>query len=105
MSSPSDRAGLRAELKQLGVEMVTAEYDGEGDSGQVGDPDFGTVQAAPALVAAVTDLFYDILEEYYAGWEINEGSFGYFEWDVKQDSIHLIHHTRLESFSTEELSL
>jgi len=52
MSSPSDRAGLRAELKQLGVEMVTAEYDGEGDSGQVGDPDFGTVQAAPALVAA-----------------------------------------------------
>ena len=103
MSNPSGRAGLRAELKKLRVEMVTAEYDGEGDSGQVGDPDFGTAQVAPALVAAVTDLFYDILEEYYSGWEINEGSFGYFEWDVKQDSIHLVHNMRSEY--TEEQNL
>ena len=55
------------------------------------------------LVAAVTDLFYDVLEERYGGWEIDEGSFGYFEWDVNQDSIHLTHTARLES--TEEQTL
>ena len=84
---------------------MTAEYNGEGDSGQVEDPDFGPIEVPPGLRPAVQDLFYDILEEYYGGWEIDEGSFGYFEWDVKQDSIHLIHHARLESFNTEEQNL
>jgi hypothetical protein len=102
MSNPSARAGLGAQLKQFGVKTVTAEYDGYGDSGQVGEPDYGSAKVPEGLKAAVRDLFYDILEEYYAGWEINEGSFGHFEWDLKQDSIHLVHNARLESFDTEE---
>lgn len=105
MSDASVRTELCRQLRQLGVETVTAEYDGSGDSGQIGDPEFGSVELPPGLGTAVQDLFYDLLEEHYAGWEINEGSFGRFEWDVKQDTINLVHNARIESCETEEREL
>ena len=105
MSDPSVRAELRAQLRQLGVETVTAEYDGYGDSGQINDSDFGSSKVPPSSASAVQDLFYDLLEEHYAGWEINEGSFGQFVWDVKADSINLVHNMRIEETETEEQML
>ena len=105
MNEPSTRAELRTQLQQLGVETITAEYDGEGDEGQVGDPNFGSVEVSDNLKNAVFDLFYDLLEDHYAGWEDNEGSFGEFAWNVMADTIQLVHNTRSVEFETEEQTL
>jgi len=105
MNEPSTRAELHAQLQKLGVETVTAEYDGEGDDGQVGNPNFGSLEASDDLKKPVRELFYEILEEHYGGWEINEGSFGEFVWNVTADTIHLIHNNRFESVETEERTL
>ncbi len=101
-SVTSGRRELVQQLQRLGVETVTAEYDGSGDSGQIDVPEFGAVKVPDALATAVQDLFYDVLGDLYAGWEVNEGSFGEFEWDVKQNRINLVHNARIESCETEE---
>lgn len=102
MSNGSTRGELCHQLRQRAVETVTAQYDGSGDSGQIEDPDFGSVEVPQGLSTAVHNLFYDLLEEHYGGWEINEGSFGQFVWNVKGDEITLEHNTRTESYETEE---
>ena len=102
MNDTSTRATLCAQLRKLRVQTVTAEYDGEGDSGQVEDPDFGSVVVSEELKNATIDLFYEVLEAYYAGWEINEGSFGEFVWNVIGDTIQLVHNERFESVETKE---
>jgi hypothetical protein len=103
-------------LLQLGITEVFAEYDGSGDSGQIETPVFLSGQAPPdeeepikraVPVTAETsekvlDLFYKLLEEKYAGWEINEGSYGQFEWDLATDKIQLTHNMRIESVETYE---
>jgi hypothetical protein len=93
---------LAEQLQRVGVETVTADYDGEGDSGQIEEPQFGSTQIPRDVAIAVQDLFYDILEEYYGGWENNEGSFGQFSWDVRADRISLVHNMRTEAVETEE---
>ena len=105
MNDTSTRATLCAQLRKLRVQTVFAEYDGEGDDGQVGNPNFGSVKVPGGLELAVQDLFYEVLEAYYAGWEINEGSFGEFVWNVQADSIQLVHNMRFESVTTEAQTL
>jgi hypothetical protein len=105
MSAKSTRAELLQQLRELGVESVTAEYDGSGDSGQIENPEFGPVEVPTALTTAVQDLFYDLLGELYGGWEINEGSFGQFIWNVREDNINLVYNGRIETYSTEERRL
>ena len=84
--------------------MVTADYDSDGDSGQVGDPQFGSVAVPYVLVLATQTLFYELLEERYGDdwWETDEGSFGRFMWSVREDRINLVHSIREH---TEEVSL
>jgi hypothetical protein len=100
--SSATRSELAEQLRKLGVETVTAEYDGSGDSGQIEEPEFGSSKVARDTAIAVQDLFYDVLEEHYGGWEINEGSFGQFTWDVRSDRINLVHNIRIEETETEE---
>ena len=99
--STEARAELVRQLRKLGVEMVTAEYNGDGDSGQIETPDFGSEKVPSGVVTDVEYLFYEVLEDLYAGWENNEGGFGQFEWNVKDDRISLVHNTRTESYDTE----
>lgn len=101
----STRSELLEQLRELGVETVTAEYDGSGDEGQIGTPEGGSVSLPHELAMAVEELFYGVLEELYAGWENNEGGFGQFVWNVQADKIHLAHSTRFESYDTEERDL
>jgi hypothetical protein len=103
--SAATRSELAEQLRQLGVETVTADYDGSGDSGQIEEPEFGSSKVSRDLAIAVQDLFYDVLEEQYGGWEINEGSFGQFSWDIKADRINLVHNMRIEETETEEQTL
>ena len=90
------RSKLVQELKQQGVESVTAAYDGSGDNGQIDDPEFGGVEVSDDLDIHVQDLFYDLLEAVDVGWQDNEGSFGQFMWNVQEDRITLRHTTRTE---------
>ena len=39
-------------------------------------------------------ICYDLLERSHSGWEINDGSFGDFIFDVKTKSIKLMHNER-----------
>ena len=101
----STRAELLEQLRELRVETVTAEYNGEGDDGQIGEPEFGAVEIPDGLTTALQDLLYEVLDDLYSGWENNEGSRGQFIWNVGEDRIHLVHSTRFNAYETEERDL
>jgi hypothetical protein len=84
------RLELVQQLQQIGVETIFAEYDGCGDSGQIHPPEFGSIEVSKATVVAVHDLLFEVLNNYYGGWALNEGSYGHFTWSVKEDRIHLV---------------
>jgi hypothetical protein len=105
MSAKSTRTELLQELQELGVESVTAEYNGSGDEGQIETPEFGPVEVPHDLVMAVEDLFYELLGQLYGGWENNEGAFGQFKWSMGSDRVNLVHNMRTESYDTEERNL
>ena len=106
------KAALFAVLKSHGIIRVTAVFDGCGDSGQIDEMSaFNTegptelpkggihlVDAAPELNAenlaqsvsdAIETLAYDLLETHHGGWEINDGAYGEFVFDVEAQSINL----------------
>jgi len=102
-SNHAIRTKLLEKLRRLGVEIVTADYDGSGDRGQIEDPQFGSREVPAETQKAVLDFFYDALEEVHPGWELNEGSYGTFEWDVRVDAIKLAHTTITEDYEEEVL--
>ncbi len=105
MSTQSVRSELLQQLRHLGIETVTAEYNGSGDDGQIETLEFGAVEVPRDVVTAVEDLFYELLEQLYSGWEDNEGAFGQFIWNVGNDRVNLVHNMRTESYETEERNL
>jgi hypothetical protein len=105
MSTESTRSELLQQLRELGVESVTAEYNGSRDEGQIETPEFGPTEVPDDVVTAAEHLFYELLERLYGGWEDNEGAFGHFRWDVGNDRVNLVHNTWTESYETEEQNL
>ena len=123
-SSAAPAEGIRARNKDLifaaladaGIDKVTIEYDGSGDSGQIDDvlawrahetvpfPSDLKLQLAQSnpdhplaetgLAEAIESLAWDYLEERHAGWEINDGGFGTFVFDVGGRTITLEHNER-----------
>ncbi len=63
------------------------DYNGSGDSGYI-ESSFSNGGRVPANIE---DWCYDVLERNYGGWEINEGSQGYFVFDTKNNIIELEH--------------
>lgn len=125
----NNRPMLLIELRRLKVKEVSAEYDGSGDSGQLEEPTLAPepepgVVVPPvsvlvdggwsskqgeiaetrtkAIIEAVQDLFYDLLEMEHPGWEINEGSYGSLVWAMDDDKVRLVHNERIESVETSE---
>lgn len=115
-------------LEASGIVLVTVNFDGCGDSGQIDniigfdehgtvplpsvhvsrasiDPDIApsTSQGEP-IADAIELLAYDLLESEQAGWEINEGAFGEFRFDVIDRSITLGLNIRIESSEYSEAS-
>jgi hypothetical protein len=111
---PANKADLFAILAGAGIATVTVEFDGYGDSGQIDSVDAigkdGVVCALPAtsitirralwgesepvseemtVAEAVERLAYDLLGGAHPGWEINDGSFGTFVFDVAAGAITL----------------
>lgn len=54
------------------------EFDGGGDSGEIQDKILFDGDIEEEISAGVSDFLYRELENFYGGWEINEGSHGQF---------------------------
>jgi len=68
-------------------------FDGGGDSGYIQSID-SEDREVPEFIL---DILYEVLEERYGGWEINEGSAGEFEIDYKANTIF----TKISIFGSE----
>lgn len=82
--------GIFNELSERKLDLshiLVLRYNGGGDSGYL-ESSFDDNQQVPAIVE---DWCYSQLESNYGGWEINEGSQGYFEFNNETKEIILEH--------------
>jgi hypothetical protein len=63
---------------------------------------FVTSTKESTLNDMVEEVCYDLLEISHGGWEINEGSYGEFLIEPKEDKISLTFNRRFESVETSE---
>jgi hypothetical protein len=119
-----NKAAVFDALTAGGITTVTAEFDGEGDSGQIervtaraSEADV-TLRATPVtlhqaswqgddltaaempLPEAVERLCYGYLEQYQGGWENNDGAFGSFVFDVAGRTVQLKFNGRFTDVAT-----
>ncbi len=115
-------------LAAAGIETVTVIFDGYGDSGQIEridvEPGEGTIllpadrieiartiwespeieRLTQTVQEAIETLVYDFLSQVHSGWEINDGAYGEFTFDVAERTIKLDYNERYtssENFSHE----
>jgi hypothetical protein len=106
-------------LEDAGLILITVDFDGSGDSGQIegifafdehgevavpraslpcislnagASADTTELQSVSDVVEA---LAYDLLEEEHGGWENNDGAYGEFRFDVTDRTITLAYHERI----------
>lgn len=102
---------LRTMLLSAGVLRVEITYDGIGDSGQIESVQYiGRTGAeinpfgpTASLKEEIQDLFYDLLEIRFAGWENNDGAYGDFSWELSEDAMNQTHHERFTDCTTTEV--
>jgi len=112
-SKEEQRAYLVKKLRALDVAIITAEYDGYGDEGNVHD-----YQIEPRKPEATANAEFGITEQLlidfiwafcyrlHPGFDHNEGGYGSFEWNVVTNKIDVTHHDRyVESATTVHESL
>lgn len=114
---PANKAALFDALARAGISVVEVTFDGSGDSGQIesveacagdtpadlpaepiefAEPDdhAGVRRTTLTPAECVEKFVYDLLEETHAGWEINDGAYGNFTFDVESKSITLAFNER-----------
>jgi hypothetical protein len=108
-------------LAAAGIETVTVIFDGYGDSGQIEridvEPGEGTIllpshrieiartawgspeieRQTQTVHEAIEALVYDFLRQTHSGWEINDGAYGEFTFDVAERMIKLDYNERYTS--------
>jgi hypothetical protein len=102
--------GARRQLQDAGVECVHIKYDGCGDSGQIESITYTDGNGKPVELAGKTtitedqlmDLFYDLTQARHPGWENNDGAFGEFEWNLRDDALKHTHNDRFTDYDTTE---
>jgi len=77
---------------ELGIEKITANYNGSGDSGYIeeiffNDEESNQVNHVPNIIE---DELYEILESDFSGWEIDEGSKG--DLNINNNFDYVINH-------------
>jgi len=117
----ANKTALFDALEAAGITIVRVHFDGFGDSGQVEDIDpmagdkpcefpASTIAIGRArwgvsdveriecnVRDAVEALAYAFLQETHSGWEINEGAYGDFTFNVADRSIALDYNQRIET--------
>jgi hypothetical protein len=111
---PANKSDLFAILAGAGIARVTVEFDGCGDSGQIESVEAVSLAGAPCPLPAtslsirkavcgasepqhhdmtvsdaVETFAYDLLGDTHQGWEINDGAYGTFVFDVATGAITL----------------
>lgn len=74
-------------------------YNGSGDSGYLED----FFESGGSVPASVSDWCYEQLESLHGGWEINEGSQGYFIFDLNNKTVELNHTMNVEESESKTL--
>ena len=117
----ANKAVLFDSLVAAGVETVTVLFDGYADSGQIEridvEPGEGTVLLPPDRIEivrtiwespeierqtltvreAIEALVYDFLRQTHSGWEIDDGAYGVFTFNVAERTIKLDYNERYTS--------
>jgi hypothetical protein len=80
---------LMGALRFLGVDLVEVEFDGYGDEGEVQEPEF-TPDPPGGLPEGLGELVGQVCGGMLpGGWEINSGSFGTVEIDVRAGTVEV----------------
>lgn len=80
--------------------ILTLKYNGSGDSGYIENTFDETGDSVPA---SIEDWCYNVLENNFGGWEINEGSDGEFIFDFNNFKVTLYHSNNLEADDQDSL--
>jgi len=86
-------------LRQEGVNEASVEFSGGGDSGEIYD----NVEVLSGRKGSyktdrnVEDFLYSWLEDFYGGWEINEGSSGRFIFNIQKNVVYLDFYENIEN--------
>lgn len=106
-------------LGAQGIVLVTVDFDGCGDSGQIESisafDEHGEVAVPEGKLAnseddgepvkdVIESLAYDLLQSEHGGWENNEGAYGEFRFDVADRTIMLACNIRISSADYSETS-
>ena len=78
-----DIISFMSQLKNDGLDEFVVLFDGAGDSGYIEETGTNSIE----IPAGVTDYLYEILNDYYGGWEINAGSHGSFNFLINENQI------------------
>ncbi len=102
----SARKSLRKfcqQLVKLGVDTVTINYDGYGDSGILEDPLAFQNDKPVELPSKLNDLLLEFAESYLpGGWEINDGACGTFVFNIKDRKFFREHCWRYTEYEHDE---
>ena len=98
------------QLQAAGIDRVEILYDGCGDSGCIESITYTDGQGSAVDVAGklamteeqLMDLFYDLTQARHPGWENNDGAYGEFHWNLKDDALKHIHNDRFADYDTTE---
>lgn len=92
------RDSLRQDLSTLGINVVTATYDGYGDSGNVKHlavtPD--NVELGVKFRERLSDFCWDVAYTEHPGLEIDAGGQGELKWNLQENRIDLDHQANFE---------
>lgn len=118
---PANKAVLFDALAAAGIENVIVTFDGYSDSGQIENIEATaaaetiplpsdrieiarTTWGSPKIEfltqtvqETVETLVYDFLQQAHSGWEINDGAYGEFTFDVAERTIKLDYNERYTS--------
>jgi len=83
------------QLKYVYGESCSCTYDGGGDSGWVND-EVRCSKGRLKLNEQLERICYDLLDLYYGGWEINEGSNGSIDFNFEDQTVELSHNQNVE---------
>lgn len=104
-----EKEELFSALRLLGVTEVDLYYNGSGDEGNIDRVDFTPKECdvSRAITNNLEIYVYGVLDEYYPGWELDDGAYGEVFIRITPDniSIKIIHNQAEVCYDTTHTSI